>query len=66
MAAVFLGVVLSSTKTYIWNIEDLDDPINTNVHVSTETSSDHNLYITGSYVSTIPSINQFFKKHELQ
>jgi choice-of-anchor B domain-containing protein len=33
------------TRTLVWDIEDLDDPILANEHLGVTTSTDHNLYI---------------------
>ena len=38
------------TKTYIWNIEDLENPVLVNTYVGPETSIDHNQYIVGDLV----------------
>ena len=40
----------SNTKTYIWNIEDLENPVLVDTYYSAETSIDHNQYIVGDYV----------------
>ncbi len=37
----------SATRTLIWDVQDLDDPILVKEHLSENTSSDHNLYIVG-------------------
>lgn len=38
------------TKTFIWDVADLDNPVNTGVHTSpTITATDHNQYIVGKY-----------------
>lgn len=40
---------LPGTKTFIWNVSDLNAPVNTGVHVSpTIQATDHNLYIIGN------------------
>ncbi|MFC7247645.1 choice-of-anchor B family protein [Catellatospora aurea] len=40
---------LPGTKTFIWNVSDLNAPVNTGVHVSpTIQATDHNLYIIGT------------------
>ena len=36
------------TRTMIWDVTDLDDPVLVKEHVSENTSSDHNLYIRGN------------------
>ena len=38
------------TRTLIWDVAELDDPILVNQHVSENKSSDHNLYIRGNYM----------------
>jgi choice-of-anchor B domain-containing protein len=38
-----------NTKTYIWDIVDLTNPILKNTFVSTQTAIDHNQYIVGQY-----------------
>jgi len=35
----------SHTRTLVWDIEDLDDPVLANEHLGVTTSTDHNLYI---------------------
>jgi choice-of-anchor B domain-containing protein len=37
----------SATRTLIWDVRDLDDPIMIKEHLSENTASDHNLYIVG-------------------
>ena len=37
------------TKTFIWDITDLQNPELKNVHVSTQPATDHNQYILGDY-----------------
>lgn len=39
-----------NTTTIIWNIEDLDNPIEESRFVNTTPAIDHNLYINGNYV----------------
>ena len=46
-----INIHLRRTKTYIWDIEDLENPILLATHLSAETSIDHNQYIKGNYVS---------------
>ena len=46
------------TKTYIWNIEDLENPVLVNTYIGPETSIDHNQYIRDDLVS-----NATRKKH---
>ncbi|MBB5869095.1 choice-of-anchor B domain-containing protein [Allocatelliglobosispora scoriae] len=44
-----LDTDLPGTKTFIWNVSDLNAPVNTGVYVSpTSQATDHNLYIIGS------------------
>ena len=45
-------VLKRHTKTYIWNVEDLENPVLLNTYVGPVTSIDHNQYIVGDYVST--------------
>ena len=40
--------LVEGTRTLIFDLEDLDDPILTGEHISTETSTDHNLYVKGN------------------
>lgn len=40
--------LVKGTRTLIYDLEDLDDPILAGEHFSTETSTDHNLYIKGN------------------
>ena len=35
------------TRTLVWDIEDLDDPVLVNEHLGTNEASDHNLYVQG-------------------
>ncbi len=37
----------SATRTLIWDVKDLDDPMLVKEHLSENTASDHNLYIVG-------------------
>ena len=46
-----LHINYRNTKTYIWNIEDLDNPVLVTTHYSAETATDHNQYIDGDFVS---------------
>ena len=41
------GGQVSNTRTLIYDVSDLDDPILVREHLSENTSSDHNLYIVG-------------------
>merc|ERR1711862_28318 len=38
-----------NTRTLIWNVEDLDEPVWTNTFLSALTAIDHNLYVKGKY-----------------
>ncbi len=40
-----VGGTVSRTRTLVWDIEDLDDPILVKQHLGVTTSTDHNLYI---------------------
>jgi len=40
--------LVEGTRTLIFDLQDLDDPILVGEHISTETSTDHNLYIKGN------------------
>ena len=40
--------LVDGTRTLIFDLEDLDDPILVGEHISTEVSTDHNLYIKGN------------------
>jgi choice-of-anchor B domain-containing protein len=42
-----LGGNVPSTRTLIWDVSDLDDPILVKEHLSENRASDHNLYIRG-------------------
>jgi len=42
-----LGGDLSRTRTLVWDIQDLDDPLLVTEHFGTTGSSDHNLYVAG-------------------
>lgn len=37
-------------RTYIWDVTDLDNPINYEYYTNTRTSIDHNLYVKGKYI----------------
>ena len=39
-----------NTTTYIWDVTDLDNPVNIGNYVASNPSSDHNLYILGNLV----------------
>ncbi len=40
----------TQTRTLVWDIEDLDDPVLLKEHFGVTTSSDHNIYIRGNYM----------------
>ena len=39
----------TNTRTYMWDVSDLDDPALIGFHESTTTAIDHNQYVKGSY-----------------
>ena len=39
---------LGGTRTIIWDLQELDDPILTGMYISENQSSDHNLYVRGN------------------
>ena len=39
-----------NTRTYIWDVSDLDNPVLIGNHTATTPAIDHNLYIRGNYV----------------
>jgi choice-of-anchor B domain-containing protein len=41
---------ITNTRTYVWDVSNLDNPINIGFHDSTAAAIDHNQYIKGSYV----------------
>ena len=43
-----IGGLVPTTRTLIWDLEDLDDPILAGEFFSTEEASDHNLYVVGN------------------
>ena len=43
-----LGGGVPSTRTLVWDISDLDDPVLVKEHFSENHASDHNLYVLGS------------------
>jgi choice-of-anchor B domain-containing protein len=45
-----LGGLAPKTRTLVWNIERLDDPILVNEHLGTNSASDHNMYVRGNYL----------------
>ena len=40
---------VTKTRTYLWNLSNLDAPALIGVHDSTTTATDHNLYVKGNY-----------------
>ena len=40
---------VTNTRTYMWDVSDLDDPALIGSHDSTTTAIDHNLYVKGKY-----------------
>ncbi len=42
-----LGGSVASTRTLVWDVKDLDDPVLAKEHFSENKSSDHNLYVLG-------------------
>ena len=40
---------VTNTRTYMWDVSDLDDPALIGSHDSTTTATDHNQYVKGSY-----------------
>ena len=40
---------VTNTRTYIWNVSDLDSPTVIGLHDSTTTAIDHNQYVKGNY-----------------
>ncbi len=43
-----LGGSVASTRTLVWDVKDLDDPLLVKEHFSENKSSDHNLYVLGN------------------
>lgn len=41
---------LAGTRTIIWDVTDLDDPVMVKEHFGTTKASDHNLYIRGNFM----------------
>ncbi len=42
-----VGGAVSRTRTLIWDIQELDDPVLVKEHFGTTSASDHNLYVVG-------------------
>ena len=40
---------VTNTRTYLWDVSNLDDPVLIGVHDSTTTATDHNQYVKGNY-----------------
>jgi choice-of-anchor B domain-containing protein len=40
----------AKTRTLVWDITELDDPVLVKEHLGTTTASDHNLYVKGNYL----------------
>ena len=38
-----------NTKTHIWDVKDLDNPVLKNTYVSGQKAIDHNQYVVGDY-----------------
>ena len=45
-----LNGTVTGTRTLVWDIEDLDDPILAKEHIGETESSDHNLYVRGQFM----------------
>lgn len=45
-----LGGSVSKTRTLVWDVRDLDDPVLVKEHFGESTSSDHNLYVRGDFM----------------
>ncbi len=45
-----LGGAVSKTRTLVWDVRDLDDPVLVKEHFGESTSSDHNLYVHGDFM----------------
>ncbi|MEM8484240.1 MAG: choice-of-anchor B family protein [Bacteroidota bacterium] len=43
-----VGGLTPRTRTLIWDVEDLDDPVFVKAHLGTTAASDHNFYIRGN------------------
>ena len=40
--------LVEGTRTLVWDVSDLDDPVLVKEHIATTTTTDHNLYIRGN------------------
>lgn len=45
-----LDGMVANTRTLVWDVKDLDDPVLVTEYLSENTSSDHNLYIRGDFM----------------
>ncbi len=45
-----LGGSVDATRTLVWDVKDLDDPLLVKEHFSENKSSDHNLYVLGDFM----------------
>ena len=45
-----LDGTVTGTRTLVWDIEDLDDPILAKEHIGETEASDHNLYVRGQFM----------------
>lgn len=45
-----LGGAISRTRTLVWDVRDLDDPVLVKEHFGVTASSDHNLYVHGDFM----------------
>jgi choice-of-anchor B domain-containing protein len=45
-----VGGLVERTRTLVWDIEDLDDPVLVKEHLGETASSDHNLYVQGQFM----------------
>ena len=45
-----LDGTVTGTRTLVWDIEDLDDPILAKEHIAETEASDHNLYVRGQFM----------------
>jgi hypothetical protein len=39
-----------NTKTYVWDIQDLDNPVLVGAHLGATAATDHNMYISGDFI----------------
>ena len=42
--------ITEGTRTIVWDLEELDDPVVANMFIGTTDASDHNLYVSGDYM----------------